>query len=58
MLGVMAEVVGANFGSLDITPTPSGARILLDGQNTQAVTPTVIEDVLAGTQTITPSRQG
>lgn len=47
-----APLPPAALGSLSVVSTPAGAAILLDGQDTGAVTPDTLESVVAGTHVV------
>jgi hypothetical protein len=58
--GKTTEVSGALIpltGSLDITSSPAGARILLDAVN-QGVTPVSLPDITVGNHTLTVVKEG
>src|SRR4030042_6799523 len=40
------------FGSIEITANPPGAKIFLDGMDTDYITPYTLSNVLTGTHTI------
>jgi hypothetical protein len=42
----------STYGTIDITSTPPGAKLYLDGEDTGYVTPAVLPDISAGTHTL------
>jgi len=50
--GSVTVTVGAAYGSIDISSTPTGAKVYLDGVDTGSVTPYVITHVGVGIHTV------
>lgn len=48
----------AAFGSVQVSSTPSGATIWLDGENTQKTTPVILEEVIPGSHIIKLVKDG
>ncbi len=49
---------GGGKGKVNVTSTPSGGRVFLNGQDTGKVTPTLLTNVPAGTATVTVRKEG